>query len=369
MRAVVLGIAERRSSGPSRRRAAAAAAPEFAPRLKILLAEDSLRQPEAGRRRARKRGHTVDGRQQRTRGLGGARQRAVRPGADGRANARDGRLEATAAIRRARVPSGGHLPIVAMTAHAMKGDRERCLAAGMDGYLVKPVRAREIYDKIESLFAGRGNRTRFRGECRRVCRDCRADAGGRSAARIATRGHRGHRLGIGHRRRGWRSSNSWARWWPPSSLRGPLCGKKPSGLGGRRRQSLRAAGHTLKGAMRTLGMELAALLAAELEEIGRSGDLASGRVSGCRLESRTDQIFSEAKSFATRPRHARTCRAPEDSELECRVFCRGQLALLEPHGAHSDRPRPPVAKRRSLGQDLIAATQRKQPNGHPALSR
>ena len=63
-------------------------------------------------------------------------------------------LEATAAIRRSEAESGRHLPIVAMTAHAMVGDRERCLAAGMDGYLSKPIRARELLAVIEQVLSG-----------------------------------------------------------------------------------------------------------------------------------------------------------------------------------------------------------------------
>ncbi len=58
-------------------------------------------------------------------------------------------FEATAAIREREKTAGGHLPIVAMTAHAMKGDRERCLAAGMDGYLSKPFRPNELFRAIE----------------------------------------------------------------------------------------------------------------------------------------------------------------------------------------------------------------------------
>jgi two-component system sensor histidine kinase/response regulator len=53
-------------------------------------------------------------------------------------------LETTAAIRMLEEPTGRHLPIIAMTAHGLQGDRERCLAAGMDGYISKPVSGRDL---------------------------------------------------------------------------------------------------------------------------------------------------------------------------------------------------------------------------------
>jgi len=62
-------------------------------------------------------------------------------------------LAATGAIRESEKNTGTHLPIFAMTAHAMKGDRERCLEAGMDGYISKPVRLSEIEAALASLAA------------------------------------------------------------------------------------------------------------------------------------------------------------------------------------------------------------------------
>jgi len=59
--------------------------------------------------------------------------------------------EATAVIRTKEKHAGTHIPIIAMTAHAMKGDRERCLEAGMDDYVSKPVRAKQLFEIIEAL--------------------------------------------------------------------------------------------------------------------------------------------------------------------------------------------------------------------------
>ena len=63
-------------------------------------------------------------------------------------------FEATALIRAKEKTSGKHMPIVAMTAHAMKGDRELCLGAGMDGYVSKPIEEQDLFCAIESAIAG-----------------------------------------------------------------------------------------------------------------------------------------------------------------------------------------------------------------------
>ncbi|MCS7316306.1 MAG: response regulator [Bryobacterales bacterium] len=79
------------------------------------------------------------------------------PGMDG--------LEATAAIRAAEAGRGGHVPILAMTAYAMKEDRDRCLAAGADGYIAKPIRARELIAAVERIAAERATfESRLRSE-------------------------------------------------------------------------------------------------------------------------------------------------------------------------------------------------------------
>jgi CheY-like chemotaxis protein len=120
-------------------------------RLRVLLAEDNAVNQKIAMRVLEKHGHHVtvaaDGRQALA-----ALDRAIfdvvlmdvqMPEMDG--------FEATAAIRGRERETGNHLPIIAMTAHAMPGDRERCIAAGMDSYIAKPLKAAELIELLEKL--------------------------------------------------------------------------------------------------------------------------------------------------------------------------------------------------------------------------
>jgi PAS domain S-box-containing protein len=139
------------SEHPHAARAAAALLPcaQASAGLQILLAEDSLVNQKVALRFLAKRGHQVTV-------VGNGREALAKFGQqdfdivlmDVQMPEMDG-FEATAAIRALEAERGTHVPVIAMTAHAMKGDRERCLEAGMDDYVSKPVRPHELFAAIE----------------------------------------------------------------------------------------------------------------------------------------------------------------------------------------------------------------------------
>jgi CheY-like chemotaxis protein len=135
------GHVHRRSEDSSRSHAAAS--------LKILLVEDSQVNQTVATRLLEKRGHRVvaasNGREA-VEVLDRETFDVVLM--DVQMPIMDG-FAATAVIRERERGTGRHLTIIAMTAHAMHGDRERCLEAGMDGYVSKPVRPKELFDAIE----------------------------------------------------------------------------------------------------------------------------------------------------------------------------------------------------------------------------
>jgi len=126
--------------------------------LRVLLAEDNAVNQHLARRLLEKQGHTVT--------VAGNGREALAfiehqpfdlvlmdvqmPEMDG--------FEATAALREREKGSGEHLPIIAMTAHAIKGDEERCLQAGMDGYVAKPIQPGRLFSTIAAVCSDRAAR-------------------------------------------------------------------------------------------------------------------------------------------------------------------------------------------------------------------
>jgi signal transduction histidine kinase/DNA-binding response OmpR family regulator len=127
---------------------------EYRRRLRVLLAEDNAVNQKLAVRLLEKRGHTVVVAPTGKAALDAHKQQPFdlvlmdvqMPEMDG--------FAATAGIRERENGTGVHIPIIAMTAHAMVGDRERCLEAGMDGYLSKPLHPKELFAAIEDLVQG-----------------------------------------------------------------------------------------------------------------------------------------------------------------------------------------------------------------------
>jgi len=244
-------------------------------RLRVLLAEDNATNRELASRILQKRGHDVL--------LATTGKEAIetweRESVD--AILMDvqmpvmGGLEATERIRARENGSGAQVRIIAMTAHAMKGDRERCLAAGMNEYISKPLDRQRLLSLLEEGVAVDSSSTAAAGTAAAAC-DCAAfveriggDAAlAREMAQIF--------VGDANRLR--------------ESIQRALATRDAG--------ELRAAAHALKGAAGNFNASAVVAAATELEQFGKTNEMERALPTAVRLEHELGRLLVELRAFA-----------------------------------------------------------------------
>ena len=262
---------------PAQQQPHAAAATE-GPKLRILVAEDNPVNQRIVISVLEKRGHDVvlahNGleavERARTSNFDVVLMDVQMPEMDG--------LAAAGAIREMEKTAGGHLPIVALTAHAMKGDRERCLAAGMDGYASKPVRPAALFAAIDEVLS-------------RTVRKKRAEAAAPAPALVLDEkdlldmvaGDASLLLEV----------TAIFLQEGPAQL-----AEMKKAIADGDVQTLRRAAHTLKGAADSLCGRRAAAAALEVETFAQQGDLAGASAACLALHVEFDHLHSALKGLA-----------------------------------------------------------------------
>ena len=248
--------------------------------MKVLLAEDNAVNRTLATRLLQKHGHTVvvveNGRQ----ALEALERETVdvvlmdvqMPEMDG--------LEATAAIREKEKKTGDHLPIIALTAHAMKGDREKCLAAGTDDYLTKPIRTADLFAAVERLTHAKTIAT---AEATSAVNSPRAKVFDNDAALRHVEGDRDLLDEI---------IRIFADQCPRTMF------EIQNAIRAADLSVLERAAHSLKGAASNLCADGVTQSAAELEESARSGDSSRSREQFQALEGEVEKLLRELEAFS-----------------------------------------------------------------------
>lgn len=182
-------------------------------------------------------------------------------------------LEATRRIREEERKTGHHVPIIAMTAQAMIGDRERCLESGMDAYVVKPIHAQQLYETIDA-----------------VTLDLPAPDEPLRNVAIEL-----HRIDMATALRAVNGDHDLLNQIFAAFLEEcPILVKNiEAALTTGDARACQMSAHTLKGAVRTFGAETASRLAQEMEAAGKSGDLAAAQARWPQLAEEIEAIRVE----------------------------------------------------------------------------
>jgi two-component system, sensor histidine kinase and response regulator len=184
----------------------------------------------------------------------------------------------TRAIREKERSLNAHIPIVALTAHAMKGDRERCLAAGMDAYASKPVRASELADIIARLLPPNGEGSQEKPAPRGA-------PGSVFDPEAALAVFDGDRDLLGRMIQAFREQSP--------KLLGQLRDAVVRGDGA----AIALAAHSLKGALGSIGGQRAYQTALRLEELGGAGEAAAAREAYLELEQEVGRLHDTLADF------------------------------------------------------------------------
>jgi len=221
-------------------------------------------------------------------------------------------VAATQAIRRREAKTGGHIPIAAMTAHGMHGDRERFLAAGMDSYVMKPLKAEALTAVIHELMALKPRSESSSDVATEETIDAPmpapvpepedelGEAPTDPAARLAAPapaadaplsfdpGVLVEEISLEDARELGEIFQATL----PDLLRSIR-----DAVSSEDAEALRVSGHTLKGSVSNFGAKRAAECAARLEEIGKSGDLSGAQAAQRELELALETLLTDMKRF------------------------------------------------------------------------
>jgi two-component system, sensor histidine kinase and response regulator len=245
--------------------------------LNVLLAEDNPVNQKLAKRLLEKRGHRVTVASNGELALAALERSPFdlvlmdvqMPEMDG--------LEATAILRKREQVSGGHQAVVAMTALVMKGDRERCMAAGMDGYLSKPISPQELDDVLDqylaperlgTLAAGTSQAQESPIRVKDLFERIDGDRALLSELLVLLREDSLEQIQTAHE----------------AISKGDAA-------------TLRRVGHALRGALANLAAPTAASIAGELESMGTAGAIAPGAITLARLEKELARVIASLEGL------------------------------------------------------------------------